>query len=133
GGKMYRFFLSAAIVGILLPPFTVDARAQEADAGEIIVTARKREESILKVPVIATAIAQERLDRLAVTDFTDLPKLVPGLNMGQGIAGVGTSVSIRGVGTSAPDAGLDQSVSLNVDGMQITHGLAFQSGMFDVQ
>lgn len=130
---MYRFFLSAAAAGLLLSACASGAYAQESDAGEIIVTARKREESILKVPVIATAIGEERLDRLAVTDFTDLPKLVPGLNLGQGIAATGTSVSIRGVGTSAPDAGLDQSVSLNVDGMQITHGLAFQSALFDVQ
>lgn len=127
---MNRYFLSAAAIGLILP---VPVSAQEESGGDIIVTARKREESILKVPVIATAIAQERIERLAVTDFMDLPKLVPGLNLGQGIAATGTSVSIRGVGTSAPDAGLDQSVSLNIDGMQISHGLAFQSGMFDVQ
>lgn len=130
---MYKFFLSAAAAGFLFPPLAELANAQDVDGGEIIVTARKREESILKVPVIATAIGEQKLDQLSVTDLTDLPKLVPGLNFGQGVAGTGSSVSIRGVGTSAPDAGLDQSVSLNIDGMQITHGLALLSGLFDVQ
>src|SRR5439155_22574764 len=39
---------------------------------------------------------------------------------------------IRGVGTSSTDPGIDQSVSLNVDGLSLGQGLAFSSGMFDV-
>ena len=41
-------------------------------------------------------------------------------------------VSIRGVGTTAVNATVDQSISLNVDGLQLSQGLAYQAGMFDV-
>src|SRR5438094_276085 len=85
--------------------------------GEIIVTARRREESILKVPVVVTAISEQKLQNLQTTQMTDLPKLVPGLILGNNILSIGTQVAIRGVGTSASDAGVDSSVSLNVDGL----------------
>jgi iron complex outermembrane receptor protein len=106
--------------------------AQPDDAGEIIVTARKRQESILKVPVVMTAVSGEKLDRLQVTEIADLPKLVPGLVLGQQLLAIGTLVTIRGIGTSATDPGVDQSVSLNVDGLSMSQGLAFSSGMFDL-
>lgn len=103
------------------------------EEGDIIVTARKRQESILQVPVVLTAISQEKLDRLQVTQIADLPKLVPGLVLGNNLLSIGTLVAIRGIGTSSSDPGVDQSVSLNIDGMSLGNGLAFSSGLFDVQ
>jgi iron complex outermembrane receptor protein len=103
-----------------------------AQLEEITVTARKRQESILNVPVIEQAIAGERLERLQVTELTDLPKLAPGLNLGHSLLSIGTLVSIRGIGTASQDPGVDQSVSLNIDGLSLGNGLAFNSGLFDV-
>jgi iron complex outermembrane receptor protein len=100
---------------------------------EVVVTARKRDESILKVPVVEIAIPQAKLEQLQITDFSDLPKLVPGLNLGGNILTIGTMVSIRGVGTVSYDQGVDSSVSLNIDGLSLGNGLAFQSGLFDLQ
>jgi iron complex outermembrane receptor protein len=103
-----------------------------AQLDEVVVSARKRPESILKVPVVETAIPQAKLDALQVTEIADLPKLVPGLDMGQNILTIGTQVAIRGVGTTAYDQGVDQSVALNIDGVAMGTGLTFQSGLFDV-
>jgi outer membrane receptor protein involved in Fe transport len=63
---------------------------------------------------------------------TELPKLVPGLVIGGNILSIGPQVTIRGVGTSSFDPGVDQSVSLNIDGLSLGQGLAFGSAMFDV-
>jgi iron complex outermembrane receptor protein len=103
-----------------------------ANLQEVIVTARKREESILNVPVIEQVISQERLERLQVTELTDLPKLAPGLNLGHSLLSIGTLVSIRGIGTASQDPGVDQSVSLNLDGLSLGNGLALDSGLFDL-
>lgn len=102
------------------------------DSSEIIVTARKRQESILKVPVVVTAVSGQQLGNLQVTQVTDLPRLVPGLVLGGNLLSIGPQVTIRGVGTSSSDPGVDQSVSLNIDGLSLGQGLAFGSGMFDV-
>jgi iron complex outermembrane receptor protein len=119
-----------------MPALAQDGQAEGPQAGrmdDIVVTARKREESILKVPVVATALSQEKLDILQIDGTEDLQKFVPGMNVAHGLLSVGTLVSIRGVGTNSLDSGVDQSVSLNIDGLSMGNGLAFNSGLFDLQ
>src|SRR5262249_36191994 len=105
---------------------------QEAQASEIIVTARKRQESILNVPVIETALPQQQLERMGVRDIKDIGKFVPGLNFGNGVGLSGTQLSIRGIGTTTSDPAIEQTIPLNIDGVQMSQGLSFQAGMFDV-
>src|SRR5437870_2723542 len=57
---------------------SVPARTDAAGPSDIIVTARKRQESILQVPVVMTAISGAQLDHAQITQITDLPRLVPG-------------------------------------------------------
>ncbi|WP_098105548.1 TonB-dependent receptor [Novosphingobium sp. PC22D] len=111
--------------------------AGEAERGgqayeEILVTARKRTESIMDVPVVKTTIDQSVLENFQTQDLKSLSTLVPGLTLGTSILSVGLQASIRGVGTSALDPGVDSSVALNIDGMAFAQGLVFASGMFDV-
>ena len=134
--------LAASLAGLLASPAQAQADAQQAHAqarqgqadelDEVTVTARKRQESILNVPVIEQALPQQLLENLQVTDMTDLPKLVPGLNFGHSLLSIGTLVSIRGIGTASQDPGVDQSVSLNIDGLTLGNGLAYSSGLFDL-
>lgn len=100
--------------------------------GDIIVTARKRNESILKVPVVVTAITQEQLESYAVDDLYTVAQRVPGLLIGTSLAANGLQVSMRGIGTTANNATVDNSVSLNVDGVSLSQGLSYNLGMFDV-
>jgi iron complex outermembrane receptor protein len=127
---MYRKLLlvSAATCAFAIPA----AASAQGQVQEVIVTARKRQESALKVPVVETALPAEQLDRVQVKDLKDIAKLVPGLNLAQNTGALGTQVSLRGVGTSAINAGIDASIALNVDGLQITQGVAYGSALFDV-
>ncbi|WP_220475465.1 TonB-dependent receptor [Sphingomonas cavernae] len=108
------------------------AAEPEASSREIIVTARKREESALEVPVIETVLTADTIERAAITSIDDIAKFAPGLQVGESVLSIGTQVSLRGIGTSAFDPGVDQSVSLNIDGLSFSQGLAFQSGTFDL-
>jgi iron complex outermembrane recepter protein len=112
-------------------PTTAQA-SSGSELEEITVTARKRTESILNVPVDVQAISASQLQTFQVTELTDLPTLVPGLNFGTSLLSIGTLVSIRGIGTASQDPGVDQSVSLNIDGLSLGNGLAFNMGMFDI-
>jgi iron complex outermembrane receptor protein len=126
--------LTATTVGLLTPllPAAAQDRASSGPLAEVIVTARKRQESILKVPVVETAITQEALEQYQIHDLTSLSSKVPGLSMGEAVLSIGPQISIRGVGTSTLDAGVDQSVSLNIDGLSMTQGLAYKAGLFDL-
>jgi iron complex outermembrane receptor protein len=103
-----------------------------SNGADIIVTARKRQESLQNVPIVETVISSAQLQRTGTVDLKDLTKLAPGLMIGTAVLSVGTLVSIRGVGTSSSDPGIDQSVSLNIDGLSLGQGLAYSSGLFDV-
>ena len=112
--------------------FAAPAQAQDAELGEIVVTARKRQESLLNVPVIATAVTNEKLEQVAVKDVRDLARFVPGLSFGTAPGPNGTLVTIRGVGTTAIDPSVDQSIALTVDGFTFSQGMAYSAAMFDV-
>ncbi len=114
------------------------ALAQESDEGanrysEIIVTARKKQESILKVPVVQNVITNESLENFQINNLEDITTKIPGLVTGNAVLAIGQQMSLRGVGSNSLDQGVDQSVSLNVDGLQLTHGLAFRAASFDLQ
>lgn len=128
------FLLSAVAAGIGLQ--TLPAAAAEAPGAgqleEVLVTARKREESILQVPVVATALTHDQLAAFATSSLYAVSDRVPGLLFGSGTGSFGAQVSLRGVGTATLNATIDQSVSLNIDGMQMTQGLAYKLGQFDM-
>lgn len=127
-GVFPALIMPAAVMAQQTPP----ADAASVDSGEIIVTARKRAESLMSVPVVATAVSGEMLQQMQTNDLKSLATVVPGLAMGTSILSVGQLVSLRGVGTSALDPGVDASVTLNIDGLALSQGLAYASGMFDV-
>jgi iron complex outermembrane receptor protein len=137
-GSKVLAYLAGASAAAMLQGASAQAQTAAPAAGratavqEIIVTARKRQESILNVPVVETAITQEQLNRAHVTNMQDIQRLAPGLQLGHTAGPVGMLVSIRGVGSISQDQGVDTSVSLNVDGLQFSNGSAFQAALFDV-
>lgn len=76
-----------------------DAQAAQALTNDIVVTARRREESLQTVPVAVTAISGDQLARRNVNQASDLVTLVPSLQIqpatSQRQSG---SVTIRGQG-----------------------------------
>lgn len=101
--------------------------------GEIIVTARKREESLTSVPVTITAIGQEDLERRAISQIDSLTRAVPTLVMGtSGGAVQGGVIAIRGIAGSDVNPFADQAVSFNVDGVQIARALVRRMANMDM-
>lgn len=127
-----RLVGSLVAVGCLAQAVPTYAQQSSSGTEEIIVTARKREESILKVPVVLSVISQESLEKFQVGDMYAIAAHAPGLQIGDNVGANGSQVSLRGVGTAANNPTIDQSVALNLDGLQLSHGLAYSSGMFDV-
>lgn len=80
-----------------------DRGSLQADRGfqEIVVTARRADEKIQKVPIAITAYGGDDLDRIVVNNPQDLNKLGPSITTnGTGIARDILAPSIRGLSTS---------------------------------
>lgn len=101
--------------------------------GEIIVTARRRDERLIDAPVAITALGGAQLDNYAVTEFSDMASLVPTMVAGKAASGSSASIFLRGVGSTALSAGFDQSVSFVVDGMPMSRGREISLSQYDVQ
>jgi len=99
---------------------------------EIIVTARKREESIMQAPVIVQAITPQEIQDLHVNDVDAIGQASPGLQMNTAYTLAGSTVYLRGIGTSGSSNYIDESVALNIDGFTSNSGLLFRQGLLDV-
>jgi len=99
---------------------------------EILVTARKQTESLMTVPVAVSAINGKDIERKAVANLMQMAQMVPQVTLQQGNSGNGASFAIRGLGSSFLDSGLEQTVSVNINGMQIGRGHIIAQAFFDV-
>lgn len=91
------------------------AAPQPSNDQDIIVTARKREESLKDVPVAATAVTGDTIEKRGFTSVKDVATLTPSLNINSDGAGR-AFVSIRGVGTTLIDT-VQPGVGIFVDGI----------------
>ncbi len=112
------FMLLAALAGFSFP---TPSHSQELALEEVVVTARKREESLQEVPVAVTAFTAESMQSLGIRNMRDFDGLVPGLNLGgggNGVKGDGNAY-IRGVGQRETRVTIDAGVGIYLDEVYI--------------
>ena len=135
--RVARGIAVAALVGtiglVASPRAGIAQEAGSDNLDEIVVTARKRDESLLNVPVAISVVTNTELNRFDATDLESIGQLVPQVIIARsGAVGSGASFSIRGVGSSPLDVGVDQTVSLNIDGLQLSRGRLMIQSFFDI-
>lgn len=104
----------------------------EAAAIDIVVTARRRAERLQDVPVAATIVTPQQIRQYDLTSVANIRIVAPEISLDRGFTGSGSSISLRGVSSSSIDAGVEQSVLLDFDGMAISRGRILNDAMFDI-
>ncbi|MDY6947105.1 MAG: TonB-dependent receptor [Pseudomonadota bacterium] len=109
----------------IIMSFTVPAAAasaEERQAGaleEVVVTARKREESLQDTPIAISAFSAAALERQQITSTEDLDQVAPNLQFASYGPLTGNNsaaqVYIRGIGQSDGSSGVDPGVGLYID------------------
>src|SRR3990167_70378 len=128
--------LATCALGVSAPVMAQDAAQEGASAGgleEIIVTARKREESVQTVPVAVTAISEKTIQQRDITSIEKIAAATPNLNVGRASNGSGAQLTMRGIGSSSTSIGIEQSVAVVVDGAYYGQGRIIQEGFFDLK
>ena len=109
---------------------------QASDRGleEIIVTARKRDETSIATPVVVTAVGAVELQRRAIANLDGVARLVPQLMIAShGGAVQGGVVSLRAISGPADNPFGDTAVSFNVDGVAIGKSSVRRMADFDLE
>ena len=111
-----------AVLGFGASATAVAESEESASSGavleEIIVTARKREESVQEVPVAITALSGE-LRNSSIRDLSDVNGFAPNVQIDSdpGRTG-GASITIRGISpTRTDDNSLDSPIAVTIDGI----------------
>lgn len=99
--------------------------------GEIVVTAQRREQRLVDVPISVSAVSSAAIDRAQIRTVTDIATIVPNIQINETIGnGFGPLITVRGLSPSA-DTSLarDQPVGLYIDGVPIgkSTGAAFDT------
>ena len=113
---------------------TPSANERASAVDDIVVTARRREESLKDVPVAVTAVSGEQLEARGAADITELARSTPSLTLNAARGSNSTLISfIRGVGQQDPLWGFDPGVGLYIDDVYVARPQAAVLDIFDVQ
>ena len=116
-------------------PKPSDAKAGDSNQVEqVVVTAEHRSANLQSTAISITAMSAENLQRLNVSDISDLTGVVPGLIVG-GSAGNGgnNSIALRGVSGLGQPVGTEQQVAVYLDGVYLARPEPALFSLADVQ
>jgi iron complex outermembrane receptor protein len=128
-----RTVRTAAIVlmaGVSTPAL---AQAEATDGGglsEIVVTAERREQSLQDVPIAATVLSGEELQKRGVTNLNDIQQVAPSIAINT--FNRSTFINIRGVGIAQSAPTSNPGVAYYIDGQLIPHEQFIGHSFYDI-
>ncbi|TVV77182.1 TonB-dependent receptor [Sphingomonas solaris] len=112
-------------------------QAGEATGGiqDIVVTARRTEESLQRTPIAVTALSSQALVTAKVENVRDLQQTAPGLVIGRGSAGSDgfAFIAVRGQGNLQPILANDPAVATYIDGVYVARPSTGLTDLQDIQ
>ncbi|MFN7030981.1 MAG: TonB-dependent receptor plug domain-containing protein, partial [Sphingopyxis sp.] len=111
---------------------TPTAAAVTDGDNEIIVTAQKRAEKIIDVPIAISAFTPRALDDKKVEGGAELVRAVPNVNFSKSNFS-GYDFTIRGIGTKAISASSDPAVAVSFNNTPLIRNRLFEQEFFDLE
>ena len=128
--------IAGAVLASLTAPCPAWAQQTEAAAlEEIVVTARKREESLQETPISVTAFSADALEQANMIDLRDIGKYTPGMSFtsyGMGSSEAG-AMFLRGIGQSDHMVTTDPGVGLYIDGVYVGRNQGAALDLLDLE
>lgn len=122
--------LAVLAVGTAQPTLAQESRRA---LEEVVVTARKQEESIQSVPVAVTAMSADQLAATSTFTVNALAKATPSLNITVGAGDPNSSVvALRGQVQNDTLLTLDPSVGIYLDDVYLGHSVGSNLDLFDM-
>jgi len=130
-------FGGCSILSFMAAPtaaFAQDEDLADNTQDRIVVTSRRREETLQDVPIAVTAVSGEALEQTGVQDITYLTQSVPNLTL-KVSRGTNSTLTafIRGVGQQDPVAGFEAGVGIYVDDVYLNRPQTAVLDVYDVE
>jgi len=112
-------------------PADDQAAPEAASAGDIVVTAQRREERLQDVPLSISAVSGATLEKAGVTNVNDLATFTPNLTYAEFNAS-DPNIYIRGIGSHFDGGALERSVAVFVDDVYLGRAAGGTADIFDL-
>ena len=122
-------------LAILLAGTATPAMAQDApDTGEIIVTAQRRSQALIKVPIAISALAGDTLTQRGITNSANLQSAVPNLQVSSPYGQTQPNFSLRGISVANEyNSNQASPIGVYVDDIYLANRTAHGMGLFDLE
>jgi iron complex outermembrane receptor protein len=129
--------LSGSTIGLAHAQSAGDSGAVAATEGnveKVVVTARRREETLQDVPVSVTAFTADQLSKQGIPDVVGLTNTLPNTTLKASRATNTTLTAfIRGVGQADPLAGFEAGVGIYLDDIYLARPQGAVADIYDVE
>ncbi|MEM1409865.1 MAG: TonB-dependent receptor [Pseudomonadota bacterium] len=120
--QIQRLLVSSLAMATALSAAAAQSSSQnegdpEQDSDLLIVTAQKREQSVLEVPISLKAYGAETIEALQIDSIQDVSLLTPSVAINDGINPNFVQLTIRGIGNIG---GEQQTTGIYVDGFELS-------------
>ena len=124
---------TTSVLAQTAPAAAPAAQADDAPAGDIVVTARRRAETLLNVPIAVTAFSADRLEKTGAVDLTDIQNVTPNTTL-KDARGTNSTLAafIRGVGQQDPVPGFEAGIGIYLDDVYLNRPQASVLDIYDV-
>ncbi len=111
----------------------VTAAGEPEIAQEVVVTAQRREQSILKVPLAVTAVTGRALENKGITNSADLATAVPNLQVNSSFGSTQPNFSLRGISVANEyNSNQASPVGVYINDVYIASRVSQGMGLFDL-
>lgn len=125
-------FVACLFATVSMPAFAQDAASDES-AGDIIVTAQRREQSLLDVPLAVSAIGGDSLTQKGITNSAQLAAAVPNLQINSPFGTTQPNFSLRGIGVANEyNSNQASPVGVYIDDVYLAPRTSHGMGLFDL-
>ena len=115
-------------------PADVASVVEDQGDGDIVVTARRRAESVIDVPIAMSVVTGDQLTRTGAVDITALQDKTPNLTLQIARGSNSTLIAFsRGVGQQDPLWGFEPGVGLYLDDVYVARPQGAVLDIFDVE
>lgn len=126
--------IAASGVAVTAPVMAQDEAVSAESGDEIIVTARRREENLLDVPIAVSAFSGEALELRGALDLTDIGNITPNTTLETSRGSNSTlSAFIRGIGQQDPVSGFEPGVGIYLDDVYLNRPQAAVLDIYEVE
>lgn len=133
-GLSFRQLMLAALAASSSTIALAQDAGGAADEGDIVVTAQRREQSLLDVPLAVSALSGDAMAERGITNSAQLGAAVPNLQINSPFGNTQPNFSLRGIGVANEyNSNQASPVGVYLDDVYIAPRTSHGMGLFDLE